>query len=121
MPSPLDIFEAERRYRRALGHVKLYKQLRTIETETLDYGAVAQAELQELTRKLKRLMDRLGVWCDWHPSYIAYAFALNKSQKDLPDQVDRTREWNILRDRWGRRGLDPTVLGEIDQLVRTDI
>lgn len=121
MPSPLDLPEAERKYRRELLHVKLYKQIRRLETNVWDNASISQAELHHFTRKLKTLLDREGVYSDWHPSYIAYAFALDKSQKDLPDQVDRTREWQILRDRWGRRGLDPTVLGEIDRLVRYDI
>lgn len=120
MPSPLDIEDAKRKYRRSLGHVRLTKLLRSIETEVNERGASAQAVLELITVKVKNLMDRIGIWADLHPSYLAYAFAFDKSQKVMTFRVDRIREHAILRDRWERRNLDPDILDQIDSLLLLD-
>lgn len=120
MPSPLDLPEAERKYKRNLSHVKLTKQLRAIESEVWDKGAVAQATLELNTVKVKNLLDQIGVYADYHPSYLAYALALNRTQRDMEFRVDRIREHAILRDRWIRRGLNTTILDALDDLLITD-
>lgn len=120
MPNPSWLEEARQKYTRKLDHVKLYKQLRLQEENVWANMAAAQAAIDFLIRKVKRLLDKIGVWADLHPSYHAYAAALNKSQKEMEFRVDRIREHQILRDRWGRRGLDSTVLDAIDLMVICD-
>lgn len=124
MPSPFPepdwLEDAKQRYQRQLDHVKLYKQLRLKEEDVWDRAAAAQGAIDFLVRKVKRLLDQIGVYADLHPSYHAYAASLNKSQKEMEFRVDRIREHAILRDRWGRRGLDSTILDAIDQLLILD-
>jgi len=109
--------EAMKKYKRKLHHVKLTKQIREIEKDVGDACAYAQARLENLTVKIKKVLDREGVYSDWHPSYLAYAFALHKSQMELEYMVDLKREHQILRQRWEARGLNPTVLDKIDDVV----
>ena len=120
MPNPSWLEEARQKYTRKLDHVKLYKQLRTQEEDVWANAARAQAEIDFLVRKVKRLLDSFGAWADIHPSYHAYAAALNRTQKEMTFRVDRIREHQILRDRWGRRGLDSTILDAIDELLILD-
>ena len=116
-PEPSWLAEAMRKYRRKLHHVKLAKQIFEIEKTVQDNMALAQARITHFQRKISALLNRLGVYSDWNPSYLAYATALDKSQRELDFMVDRIREHQILRDRWERRGLDTTVLDEIDTMV----
>lgn len=120
-PRPPWLDEALEKYRRKLHHVKLTKQIRDLRRERpismLDRAAAAQARLHFFTQKIKRVMDRIGVYADMHPSYIAYALALDKSQAEMEWMVDLVREWTILRQRWEARGLDTTVLDAIDNMV----
>lgn len=120
MPNPLDIEDAKLKYRRSLGHVRLTKLLRSIESDTNERGASAQAVLELITVKVKNLLDRIGVWADLHPSYLAYAWSFDKSQKVMEFRVDRIREHAILRDRWERRNLDTNILDQIDSLLLLD-
>jgi hypothetical protein len=91
--------------------------IRRIEQETQENAAAAQGKLCFFDEKIKYLLEQEGIYSDWHPSYMDYARALDKSQKDLYFMVDWIREHQILRDRWERRGLDPTVLTLIDNMV----
>jgi len=119
-PDPDWLEDAQAKYHRQLNHVKLYKQLRAKEQDTWDKCAAAQGTIDFLVRKVKRLLDTIGVYADMHPSYMAYAFALDKSQKEMEWRVDRIREHAILRDRWGRRGLSSSILDALDQLLVLD-
>jgi len=119
-PNPDWLEDAKQKYQRQLNHVKLYKQLRAKERDVWDKCAAAQGAIDFLVRKVKRLLDTIGVYADFHPSYMAYAFALDKSQKEMEFRVDRIREHAILRDRWGRRGLISSILDAIDQLLILD-
>jgi len=124
MPSPFPnpdwLEDAKQKYERKLNHVKLYKQLRAKEQDVWDRAAAAQGTLDFIVRKVKKLLDTIGVYADFHPSYMAYAFALDKTQKIMTFRVDRIREHQILRDRWGRRNLDSSILDAIDQLLILD-
>lgn len=124
MPSPFEpppwLEDARKKYERKLDHVRLYKLLRTKEQDVQDHCAAAQGALDSLVRKVKRLLDRIGVYADLHPSYLAYAFALDKSQKTMEWRVDRIREHQILRDRWQRRRLSSSILDQIDKLLILD-
>jgi hypothetical protein len=66
---------------------------------------------------MKHLLDKIGVYADMHPSYHAYALALDRSQREMTFMVDLIREHQILRQRWEGRGLDPTILDDIDKLI----
>lgn len=116
-PVPAWMEEAINRYRRKLGHVKLARQIYEIQDRVRENMAVAQVQICFKDKKVQRLLNRLGVYSDWHPSYLDYARALEKSQREMDWMVDRIRERAILRDRWERRGLDPVILSAIDNLV----
>ena len=106
-----------KKYRRKLLFVRMTPLLRELK-EQRDYNAVAaQAQVCLMQDKLRDLMDRLGVLSDLRHQYMAYALALDKTQKEMAWMVDLIREHTILRDRFERRGLDPTVLDALDQLV----
>ena len=108
-------------YERKTHFVKLTWQLRRIKKRDRqlrdDRMAAAQAQLALFTEKISRLLNSLGLYVDLNHQYMAYALALDKTQRELKFMVDWTREHNILRDRFERRGLDSTALDAIDHLV----
>lgn len=120
-PTPPWLEEALKKYRRKLHHVKLTKQLRELERRSpftvYDVAAAAQARLAYNDAKIKRVIDAHGVYSDLHPSYHAYARALDKSQRELEFMVDLVREHQILRQRWEARGLEAALLDKIDAVV----
>lgn len=111
MPTPID------RYRRRTHYVKMTWKLRQIEEWTNRRRVAAQAQVALFQQKVKSLLDQAGVYNDMHHQYMAYAHALDKSQAELDFLVDLIRERRILRDRFERRALDPSVLDQIDALV----
>jgi len=121
MPSPFPapgwLEEAIKKYKRMLSHVRLTPLIRRIEADTQLNAAIAQGKLSFFDQKLKTLLEEEGIYSDFHPSYMAYARQLDKSQKELTFMVDLIREHQILRDRWERRGLDPNILTLIDNMV----
>ena len=120
-PEPEWLEEALKKYRRKLHHVKLTKQIRELERRSPftvhEVAAAAQARLAFNDAKIKLVIDKHGVYSDLHPSYHAYARALDKSQRELEFMVDLIREHQILRQRWEARGLDPDLLDKIDDVV----
>lgn len=104
-------------YERKTHFVKLTKQLRKIEDRTRRNRAAAQAQLAFFQDKVRGLLDEQGVYADLRHQYLAYAQALDKTQRELRFMVDWIREHQILRDRFERRDLDPAVLSAIDALV----
>lgn len=109
--------DAIKKYRRKTDHVRLLPVIRKGEEWTRARRAAAQGPLELLTRKVKRILDRIGVYNDIHHQYHAYALALDKTQKDMAYMVDLIREHQILRNRFERRGLDSSVLDELDQFL----
>ena len=105
------------KYQRRTHFVKLTRQLRKIADTTHRNQAVAQGQLALFQDKIRDLLDAQGLYVDLRHQYMAYAQALDKSQRTMDFMVDLIREHGILRDRFERRGLDPTVLDAIDQLV----
>lgn len=105
--------------------MKLVKQVRQIREDRpearirawAERTAVAQGQVDLFLRKVKSLLDGLGVYSDLHHQYLAYATALDKTQTEMAYMVDLIREHQILRDRFERRGLDPETLDAIDDLV----
>jgi hypothetical protein len=72
---------------------------------------------QDLYYKVKKILEDQGIVLDFFQAYVAYAEALDKSQRTLPYMVDRVREHQILRSRWEGRGLDPVVLDALDEML----
>lgn len=107
----------QRKYQTAVGWVRQVKLLRGIKDERDRMAVPAQAQVAFFQDKIRGLLNQLGVYADMHHQYLAYALALDKTQKTLAFMVDWIREHQILRDRFERRDLDPDVLDEIDQLV----
>ena len=105
------------RYQRKTHFVKLTKQLREIEDQTRRHRAVAQSQLAFFQDKVRGLLDEQGVYADLRHQYLAYAQALDKTQREMDWLVDVNREARILRDRFLRRNLDPDVLQAIYELV----
>ena len=106
-----------KKYRRKLLFVRQTPLLRELE-EWRDRRAVAaQAQVTLFQDKIRAVLDGQGVYSDLRHQYMAYAHALDVSQRDLDFMVDLIREHTILRDRFERRGLEATVLDAIDQLV----
>ena len=108
---------ARTKYERRTHFVKLTRQLRRIEDRIRRNRAVAQSQIALFQDKVRGLMDEHGVYADLRHQYLAYAQALDKTQRELRFMVDWIREHRILRDRFERRNLDPTVLSAIDALV----
>ena len=108
-------------YERKTHFVKLTWQLRRIKKRERrlrdNRMAAAQAMLTHFQDKVSRLLNELGLYVDLNHQYLAYAQALDKTQRELRFMVDWIREHQILRDRFERRGLTPEILNQIDQLV----
>ena len=109
--------EAINKYVRKTHFVRLTKILRGISPDVHRNQAVAQAQLALFQDKIRDLLDQQGLYVDLRHQYMAYAQALDKTQRTMDFMVDLIREHQILRDRFERRGLDPTVLDAIDALV----
>lgn len=108
-------------YRRKLNYVRLIthpsKSFAALKKVRDERAVSAQAQLCLFEDKLRNLMDQTGVYSDMHHQYIAYALALDKTQRTMAFMVDLIREHTILRDRFERRGLVPAVLDDIDAMV----
>jgi len=121
MPSPFPapdwLEQAIKKYKRKLSHVRLTPLIRRIQADTQLNAAIAQGRLSLFDEKLRTLLNEEGVYSDWHPSYMAYARELDRTQRELTFMVDLIREHQILRDRWERRGLSDAVLDKIDDMV----
>jgi len=77
----------------------------------------AQAENTRIKDKVKPILEVEGILSDFHPSYYAYSYALDKSQRTMKFMVDRIREHQILRHRWESKGLDPAILDKLDDVL----
>jgi len=106
-----------KKYRAKLDNVRLRKVYSALIPEITPKASRAQAENARLKDKVKSILDVEGVLSDFHPSYYAYAYALDKSQRTLKFMVDRIREHQILRARWESRGLDPAILDKLDAVL----
>lgn len=104
-------------YRRKTHFVKLTWLLRRIREETNRNQAAAVVKVGFFQDKMRSLFDELGIWADRRHQYMAYAAALDRTQRELRFMVDWIREHQILRDRFERRGLSPVFLDAIDERV----
>lgn len=116
-PTPITrpTYQRKLDYVRLLTHpVKAFSRLKTLRDER---AVSAQAQLTLFEDKIRDVMDVHGVFSDLRHQYIAYALALDKTQRTMRFMVDLMREHQILRNRFENRGLDSTVLDAIDTLV----
>lgn len=111
------IDEAIKKYRRKTDHVRLTPLLRKAQEWTNYRRAAAQGRLESTTLRVKNVLDVLGVYSDFHHQYLAYALALEKTQRDMRFMVDLIREHRILRNRFENRALEASVLDSIDALI----
>jgi len=116
-PEPAWLEEAMKKYKRKLNHVRLRPIYQALIPTITDKTAVAQAQTSMIREKVQTILEAEGVLSDFHPSYYAYSYALDKSQRTLKFMVDRIREHQILRDKWETRGLDPAILDLLDKVL----
>jgi len=116
-PVPSWLEEAMKKYRQKLDHVRLRSVYSSLIPTITHKTAVAQTQTQIIKDRVKTILDSEGVLSDFHPSYYAYSYALDKSQRTLEFMVDLIREHQILRARWETRGLDPDVLDKLDNVL----
>ena len=109
------IYRRKTDYARLITHpTKALKRLKDVRDRR---AVAAQAQLCLFEDKVRLILDTSGVFSDMHHQYIAYALALDKTQRTMRWMVDLVREHRILRNRFEGRGLDSDVLDDIDQLV----
>jgi len=118
---PTDVAAAIAKYRRKTLFVRLNRVLREVQTAhkglVLDKTVTAQGEIALNQAKVRDILDASNLYADQRHQYCAYALALDKSQREMVWMVDLTREHQVLRDRFERRGLDPEVLDQIDRVM----
>jgi len=117
LPLPAWLEEAMKKYRLKLNHVRLRFKYRDQIEQTIDKTILAQAQTTGIRVKVQTILEAEGILSDFHPSYYAYAYALDKSQRTLEFMVDLIREHQILRQKWETRGLDPAVLDKLDDVL----
>jgi len=117
LPEPSWLEEAITTYRRKLNHVRLRRVYMELIPQITPKSVKAQAENTRIKDKVKTILDTEGILSDFHPSYYAYSYALDKSQRTMKFMVDRIREHQILRDRWESKGLDPAILDKLDAVL----
>ena len=109
--------EAQDKYQRKTRWTRIRRVVQRIQPVTKRNIAISQAQLSLIMSKISERLDNIGVYNDMYHQYMAYALALDKSQRTLKFMVDWIRERAILRDRFERRNLDPTILSSLDQLI----
>lgn len=117
LPEPSWLEEAMLKYKRKLNHVRLRPVFSAQVSTTVDKTKQAQAQNYHIKEKVKAILDEAGMLSDFHPQYLAYGYALDKSQRTMEFMVDRIREHQILRAKWETRGLDPDLLDKIDAVL----
>ena len=83
----------------------------------IERGIQENIKLDFVQDQVRAICDKFGVMLDMYIYYIAYAEEIMYKVKKLEWEVDRVREYQIIRKKWESRGLDPNVLDEIDKVV----
>ena len=83
----------------------------------IERGIQENIKLDMMQDMVRQICDRFGVMPDLQIFYIAYAEEIMCRASKLEWEVDRVREYQIIRRKWEGRGLDPIVLEEIDKVV----
>jgi len=80
-------------------------------------GASNEAVLENLERRITRLLAQEGVSRELMPFYHGYALERWARAREKKLAVDRRTEALISRMKWESRGLDRRILDLLDQLV----
>ena len=83
----------------------------------IDKGIQENIKLDMMQDRVKEICDKFGVMPDMQIYYIAYAEEILCRASKLEWEVDRVREYQIVRKKWEGRGLNPEILNEIDKVV----
>jgi hypothetical protein len=83
----------------------------------IDKGIQENIRLDFVQDQVRLICDRFGVMLDMYIYYIAYAEEIMYKVQKLEWEVDRVREYQIIRKKWEGRGLNPDILNEIDKVV----
>jgi hypothetical protein len=83
----------------------------------IDKGIQENIKLDFVQDQVRAICDKFGVMLDMYIYYIAYAEEILCRVQKLEWEVDRIREYQIIRRKWEGRGLDPKILEEIDKVV----
>jgi hypothetical protein len=83
----------------------------------IEKGIQENIKLDFMQDQVRAICDKYGVMLDMYIYYIAYAEELMYKVQKLEWEVDRVREYQIIRRKWESRGLDPKILNEIDKVV----
>jgi hypothetical protein len=83
----------------------------------IDKGIQENIKLDFMQDQIREILNKHGVMLDMYIYYIAYAEQILCRVQRLEWEVDRVREYIIIRRKWENRGLDPNILNEIDKIV----
>jgi hypothetical protein len=112
--------EALKKYERNTYWVRLYMMLQPRMEEAHRRSLEGQAVSNYVIEQVKPILDRRSMVLEMRVAYYAYAQALYRSQRRFKFRVDRIREHQILRHRFESRGLDASILDEIDKRLVID-
>jgi len=83
----------------------------------IDKGIQENIKLDFVQDQVREILNKHGVMLDMYIYYIAYAEEILCRVQKLEWEVDRVREYQIIRKKWENRGLNPQILEEIDKVV----
>jgi len=83
----------------------------------IERGVQENIKLDMMQDRVKEICNKFGVMPDLQIFYIAYAEEIMCRASKLEWEVDRVREYIIIRRKWENRGLNPEILNEIDKVV----
>jgi hypothetical protein len=112
--------EAIKKYEMKTDWVRLYMMLQPRMDEAHRRSLEGQAVSNYVIEQVKPILDRKPMVLELRVAYYAYAQALYRSQRQFKFRVDRIREHQILRHRFESRGLDASILDEIDKRIIID-
>ena len=82
-----------------------------------DRGASNEAVLENLERRVTRLLSQQGVSREHMPFYHGYALERWARAREKKLAVDRKTEALLIRMKWESRGLEKRILDLLDRLV----
>ena len=80
-------------------------------------GACNEATLENLEKRITKLLDQQGVSRELMPFYHGYALERWARAREKELAVDRRTEALLIRMKWESRGLDRRILDLLDLLV----
>jgi hypothetical protein len=85
--------------------------------QTQDRGASNEAVLENLEKRITRLLDQEGVSRELMPFYHGYALERWARAREKEEAVDRLNEALMIRMKWESRGLEKRILDLLDNLI----